>query len=313
MRALLTGATGYVGSYLLARLIERGDHVRILALPGTEAKLRDSDEVRLFPGSLADLNVLDRATRGASVVYHLGGLYPDSPITEMIRVNVDGSENLLRGSAKNRVRRLVYVSSAAVYRRAVRPFLWPIKENFPLRTFTRDNIGRYALTKIQAEDLVTRYHHNAGLEYVILRPTEIYGPPRRYFEQLIAKAAYHPRLALRESPRYGHMQWVHLTDFVNALLRAGSRPEAANHIFNIAGDELFTLRDLIPIVWRLIRSHNCSPNNSPVHTNLQTGVDLKFDSSKSKQILRFFPKMKLDHGLAPLVATVKRNYNGFSF
>jgi len=301
----MTGATGYVGPYVLDKLVQNGDDVRVLALPGTEAQLSHLDTVRVCSGSLDDLDVLARATRGVEVVYHLSGLYPDSPVRDIIRVNVGGTRNLLRASIAAGVRRVVYMSSVTVYKPTVLPRLQPINENFPLRTSTRGIFGHYGISKIGAEKLIKQFHMHHHIEYVVLRPTEIYGPPRWYFEHLISLVAHHPRLALSQSAYYGDMQWVHIRDLVNAVLLAGSMTIARNNIFNIAGAEGFTVQDLIPIVWKLMRRDNFWINCLSASSALNQKTRLKFDFSKARKILRFSPKISLEKGLRELVAEVK--------
>jgi nucleoside-diphosphate-sugar epimerase len=305
MHVLMTGATGYVGPYVLDKLVQDGDDVKVLALPGTEDQLSHHDAVRVFSGSLDDLDVLARATRGVEVVYHLSGLYPDSPVKDMIRVNVGGTRNLLQASVAAGVRRVVYISSVTVYKPTVGPRLQPINENFPLRTSSYGMFGHYGLSKIGAEKLIKQFHVHHNIEYVVLRPTEIYGPPRWYFENLIRLVAHHPRLALSQSAHYGDMQWVHIRDLVNAVLLAGSRTIARNNIFNITGAEGFTVKDLIPIVWKLMGRENCWIDSLSVSTALKEKTRLKFDFSKARKILKFNPKITLEKGLRELVAEVK--------
>lgn len=299
MRVLMTGATGFIGQHVLQKLITSGDEVRVLALPGTEKDLPHPRAVRVFRGSLDDTEVLSKAVRGVRTVYHLCSLYPQSPLSEMIRVNVDGTRNLLQAALRAGVRRFIYVSSSAVYEPAIdRRRL--ISENSPLRTSNRGSFGNYALTKIAAEKLIREYNSRHDLEYVILRPTEVYGPPRPYFEKLIKLIAYRPRIALSFSAYYGVMQWIHMNDFVDVVVTAGSISESPNDTFNIGGTEGFTVGDLIPIVWKLMGHETAWVENA-------ASRDLKyltFDLSKAREVLGFEAKIKLEQGLRALVMSV---------
>src|SRR5687767_1804624 len=139
MRVLLTGATGFVGTEVLEQLLDRGDEVRVLALPETVERLRDREHVEVVAGSLSDPGALDEAARNVEVVYHLAAIHLSalrasvSP-GDLRIVNVEGTGHLLRACAANAVRRVVFTSSAAVYNAAPWPFMWPIHETFPLRT-----------------------------------------------------------------------------------------------------------------------------------------------------------------------------------
>lgn len=105
MRVLLTGATGFIGSHVLDRLVARGDQVRVLALPETVEQVRYCAGVSIVAGSLSDRDLLAGAARETEVVYHLGGLLPGSPPEETRIVNTQGTENLLYGCVRGRVRR----------------------------------------------------------------------------------------------------------------------------------------------------------------------------------------------------------------
>src|SRR5215475_13158281 len=107
MRVLLTGATGLIGPCVLEHLLSRGDDVHVLALPETVLQVPRHDRVRVVAGSLAQNDRLGEATQGVEVVYHLGAMQLGSNPEDLIRVNVQGTGNLLRASVDNFVRRFV--------------------------------------------------------------------------------------------------------------------------------------------------------------------------------------------------------------
>src|SRR5215470_6055232 len=162
MRLLLTGATGLIGKHVLERLVQSGHTVRVLALPATVEQVPHHRRVKVSAGGLEDQRLLDKAAQGVSIVYHLAGLVPGCPPEDLIRVNVNGTRNLLRASLSARVRRFVFISSTAVY--APPDFLVErnIDESHPLRKKADGYLKHYAQSKIGAEKLILHCHHKFG-------------------------------------------------------------------------------------------------------------------------------------------------------
>jgi nucleoside-diphosphate-sugar epimerase len=303
MNVLLTGATGFIGAQVLERLVARGDVVRVLVRPETLAQpqkvkhVTQRDRVELVVGSLANRTELAKAAEGLEVVYHLAGLLP-RPHTkpeDLIRVNVHGTENLLQASVTGSIRRFLFISSVMVYDQT----LWHMTESLPLQAH-----GPYGKTKIAAENLISRYHRRPGLEYVILRPSPVYGLGMLYGDQLLGRILSHPRLAL--SRGMGRvMQWVHVNDVADAVLLAGTRPEAANNTFNVAGDETVTHRDLVAMVL-CIAGRGSWESLFPIRPRTRGNYPFKYDISKAGRLLGFTPKVRLKEGLAEIVAALDR-------
>jgi len=204
MRVLLTGATGFVGAETLEQLLNRGDEVRVLALADTVEKLRHRDRVDVVIGNLSDTDVLAAATRDVEVVYHLAAIHlsalrASADPGDLRIVNVEGTARLLRACGLNGVRRIAFTSSVAVYNAAPWPFMWPIHETYPMRTTGEDNLRNYALSKIEAEDLVRRAHQEQGIEVVVLRATAVYGPGAPWVERTIRALAANPASASRHT------------------------------------------------------------------------------------------------------------------
>jgi nucleoside-diphosphate-sugar epimerase len=300
MKVLLTGATGFIGSDVLDRLVKRGDSVRVLALPETVPQLRHRDSVHLIVGGFTDRELLAKATRGVEVVYHLGGLRPGYPPRELMSVNVEGTRNLLQAAVRARVRRLVFSSSTSVYDESSRPYMRPIAEEFPLRSSSDGVIGDYAQSKIEAENLIRRFHRQHGLEYVILRAPVVYGSGARLDKQVLTEVITRPWLALTRKAQIADMQWVHVHDMATAVILAGTQPKAANQIFNIAGGELFSFGNLTKIVWRTI-NYRREAQAFPYQSRSVDNHGLKYDLSKAIDLLGYTPRVKLDTGVEELL------------
>jgi nucleoside-diphosphate-sugar epimerase len=302
-RVLLTGATGFIGSNVVERLLEQEDRVRVFALEETAKDIRHSDRVEVVTGSLAEEGRLLQAAQGIETVYHLAALLPGSSLIDLRKVNVQGTENLLRACGRaGRVRRFVFTSSVAVYEGAFVPEDWPLTEVSSLRPQGPDRLRNYGRSKVAAESLVRQYAEDFGFEYAILRPATCYGVGSKYAEALIRQALANPRAS--DSPRTGlTMQLIHVRDLAEVIARAGSHPGAANEIFNLAGIEALTYRDIVTLIrrlWGLADRTMLRPNRSRIWQRYA----FAYDVTKAQRRLRFMPRVTMQEGLEELVAAV---------
>jgi dihydroflavonol-4-reductase len=173
MISLVTGASGFVGSHVARVLVERGEQVRVLVRPGSEARLPAGLAVERVRGDLRDPGSLETALRGADKVFHVAAdyrLWAPQP-EEIYESNVAGTRHLLRAALERRVHRFVYTSSVATI--AV-----PRKDHLPDETTQArldEMIGHYKRSKYLAEQEVLSAVRQ-GLPAVIVNPTTPVGP-----------------------------------------------------------------------------------------------------------------------------------------
>lgn len=178
-RVLIIGGAGFIGSHVVSELL-RTDVGEVLVYDNlTRGKLTNLGDsltdprCRIFPdgGDIRDTDVLGRAMQGVDGVVHLAAMWllhcKDYPRTAF-DVNVAGTFNVLEACVQNRVKRLVYSSSASVYGDAVEV---PMTEDHPF-----NNRNFYGATKIAGEAMCRAFHDRYGLSYVGLRYMNVYGP-----------------------------------------------------------------------------------------------------------------------------------------
>ncbi|MDX6518658.1 MAG: hypothetical protein QOF50_1504, partial [Gaiellaceae bacterium] len=165
----ITGGAGFLGLHLSRRLLADGHEVRSLDVaPLDDAELEQS--VTELRGDIRDPVRVRELCAGADVVVHAAAALPIQATRDSIRsVNVGGTENVVLAARESGVRRLILVSSTAVY--GV-PEKHPIEEDDPLV-----GVGHYGESKIDAERLV-RVANGGGLETVIIRPKTFIGAER---------------------------------------------------------------------------------------------------------------------------------------
>ena len=166
---LLTGASGFIGGHLAARLVRDGYQVRCLVRPTSDTAKLAGLGVELVHGDLTDPGSLPRAVEGCRYVIHCGAMVSDWALPHEIEaVNVAGTSSLLAASAQAAVQRFVHISSTDIYGHPGTPEV--TESHGPVRF-----ANWYAHTKRAAEGQV-RNAATAGMEAVILRPATVYGP-----------------------------------------------------------------------------------------------------------------------------------------
>jgi nucleoside-diphosphate-sugar epimerase len=239
MQAFVTGSTGFIGSHLTALLRAHGWRVRGLVRPGRDpARLHAAGAEAVF-GTLEDLPALTRACAGCDVVFHVAAaLGPNADAQALFRVNVGGTENVLRAAATAGVGRVVFTSSVAVYGEAAPE---GADEDTP-----PNPSGPYGESKVRAEALCLRYMAEHGLPVVILRPCFVYGPGDPYFLPTaisILRGGWFPVVDGGRLP----VDLVHVEDVANAHLLAATAPQAAGRAYNITDGRRRTLRELLEL------------------------------------------------------------------
>ncbi len=168
MNVLVTGATGFIGSHLVDVLRRRGDEVSALVRSTRRAARLVELGVQTVTGDLDDGEALALATRDRQVIYHLAGLVAARNEREFLRVNRDGTRNLVAAAQKNGRPRFVLVSSLAAGGPASPGR--PLSGDEPARP-----VSAYGRSKLAGEEVVRQ----SDLPYTVVRPPIVYGPRDR--------------------------------------------------------------------------------------------------------------------------------------
>ena len=227
----ISGGAGFLGLHLARRLIAAGDSVRTLdVVPLDDAELeRDVDERR---GDVRDLSQVRELVAGADVVVHAAAALPIQASRQAIRsVNVDGTENVLRASRDANVRRVVFISSTAVYGIPVKH---PIEEDDPLI-----GVGLYGESKIDAEALC----RVAAVETTIIRPKTFVGPERLGVFEILFDWIREGRRIYILGKGHNRYQLLAVEDLVDAVVGAAKERAAAGETFNVGAREFGTVRE----------------------------------------------------------------------
>jgi UDP-glucose 4-epimerase len=178
-KVLVIGGAGFIGSFVVSELL-KSNVGRVVIYDnfarGNSSNLSESlkdTRCEIYPngGDVRDIDTLNDAMAGCDGVVHLAAMWllhcKDFPRTAF-HVNIEGTFNVLEACVQNKIKRLVYSSSASVYGDAAEV---PMTENHPF-----NNKNFYGATKIAGEAMCRAYHDRYGLSYVGLRYMNVYGP-----------------------------------------------------------------------------------------------------------------------------------------
>jgi dihydroflavonol-4-reductase len=224
----VTGATGFLGSHLVERLVARGDRVRCLVRGTSRVEQLDRLGVELATAPLEDPDALRAAVEGADVVFHVAGLIKALHAREYVDVNVVGTRNVARAcaTASSRPRRLVLVSSQAAG--------GPGLPRRPRREDDRPRpVSAYGQTKLGAEREALAVADR--LEVAIARPSTVDGPRDEALRPLFRVVSHGIAPALSADPA---ISLIHVRDLVDLLLVLAEHPSAVGRAYFAAGPAL---------------------------------------------------------------------------
>lgn len=298
-RALVTGGAGFIGSHLTARLLAEGWQVRVLdnLNSGAEANICAlPGDLELMHGDIRDVSACRTACSGVDSVFHMAALASVvGSIADPLHsheVNLGGMLNMLTAARDADVRRFVFSSSAAIYGNA---------ESLPT---TEDQSyepqSPYATHKACGEFYCKNFYNLYGLETVILRYFNVFGPRQTLNSGYAAVVPLFIQAALegRSPTIFGDgrqtRDFVYVGNVVAANLLAATQKGAAGATFNVAGGAGLSLLELVSYLEEFAgRSLN------PVFQPERVG-EIKHsvaDVTRAQNLLGFTPEVSVAEGL----------------
>jgi nucleoside-diphosphate-sugar epimerase len=233
----VTGASGFAGSRLLARLAQEKRTVR--ALVRNTSNLSDISDFhpQLVYGDVGDPEAVDRFVEGCDAVYHVAALYREAavPDSEYFRVNLKGTENVVKSCLKHRVKKLVHCSTIGVLGHIVDP---PADETTPYAPG-----DAYQRSKCEGEKLVLRFCREEGLPAAVVRPAAIYGPGDTRLLKLFRLIASGRFVMIGSGKVYYHLAYI--DNLVDGFLLAGDSDRSVGQVYIVADERYVPLWNLV--------------------------------------------------------------------
>ena len=233
-RVLVTGASGFLGRRLVARLCESGWQVRALTRRESQAGFLHSLGAEPVIGDVGKLDSLRPAFAGVDAVIHAAADTGGNPDAGR-QITIGGTRNILELCTEHRVSKLVYISSCSVYGTAALAEHDIITEDGPLEPAPAQR-GPYSWAKYQAEQLVLNYMREGGAAIVCLRPGTIYGVGGELFTPMLGFGFKRKIFALIGDGRFV-LPLVYVDNLVDAIMLSLERPESVGRIYNVVDAE----------------------------------------------------------------------------
>lgn len=307
-RVLVTGGAGFIGSNLVRRLLREGAYVRVFDNFSTGKRsniasiIKDSRTNRLevFEGDLRDFALILEATLGIDLVYH------EAALPSVIRsvkapnttndVNIAGTLNLLEACKVHKVNRVIYASSSSIYGDS---------EELPKRESMLPNPkSPYAVSKIAGEYYMRVFHHLYGIETVILRYFNVYGPsqdPTSEYSGVISKfiTAF---ISGGQITIYGDGEQTRDFTYVDDVVEANilvANATVSGEVFNVAGGKRYSLNQMLAILKEIFKKED----QKATYTQPRPG-DVKHsqaDIQRVREALGYHAKVNFEEGLKSTV------------
>ncbi|HEX4635443.1 MAG TPA: NAD-dependent epimerase/dehydratase family protein [Rhizomicrobium sp.] len=299
-KLLVTGGAGFIGSHLCEGLLARGHQVRVLdnLVYGRRDDLPAG--VEFIQGDIRDPATCRRAADGMEGIFHCAAMSRSGPSQDQIDVctqsNITGTQNMLLAARDAGVQRFIYSGSSTYYgNRAV-----PHREGV-----SPDLLNIYGLTKKVGEDYCLLFAKNFGLDCVVLRYFNVYGPrqPETGAYALVLGIFLHRLAEGKALEIHGdgrqRRDFVHVRDVVAANILAYERAGdegVRGEIFNVGSGESLSVKELADRI-----------SSSQVHTAARKGdaAATLADISKIKTRLGWSPEISFADGLKELITLTK--------
>ncbi len=253
MKALVTGAGGFIGSHLTELLTERGFEVKALVRYSSQDRWGWLDyvktDVEVIRGDIRDFDSVKKMVEDVDVIFHLAALIGipysyETPIA-YIRTNVEGTYNILEAAKMSgKISRIVHVSSSEVYGTAQ---YIPIDEKHPYNPQSP-----YAATKVAADMLVLTYYRSFDLPVTIVRPFNTFGPRqslRAVIPTIITQTIKNGvvRLGNLSTKR----DFLYVKDTVRGIIEVGLHEKTIGDVFNIGTGRSFAISEVVDMVSKI--------------------------------------------------------------
>jgi nucleoside-diphosphate-sugar epimerase len=313
MKVLITGSNGFIGSHLIERLLAH--HYQIICFCRKTSNLQWINDlpVELAYGDVSDFQSLVSNISGLDFVYHLGGTLRANRPDEYLKINVDGTKNLLEACRRNspNLRRFIYVSSQAA--------AGPSRNGSPI---TEDDlpspVSLYGKSKLLAEQVV--FDYSKYFPVTIIRPPAVYGPRDDDILQFFKYIKFGIKPVMGNPQK--NVTLIYVLELIRGIQLAAEHPEAENELFFMADHKYYTWKDILDTIASVMNKKAimvCVPDfivgvmaaisektarvfNKVAVFNQDKTLEMKqkywlLDCTKAGQKLGFTPQISLQQGL----------------
>jgi nucleoside-diphosphate-sugar epimerase len=234
MKALVTGATGFIGSHLVDELLNRGYEVSCLVRKTSNTRWLEGLNIENVEGDCSDRDSLNQCVRGKEYIFHLAGLTKTYNKKDFYAVNTQGTENIIEAVRRYNptIKRFLHLSSLSAF--------GPKTGNsLPCESHTPRPVSDYGKSKLMSETALLKY--SDSIPITILRPSAVYGPRDREF------FLFFRFIKRRILPYWGNgsTSLIYIDDLINAILLAVEQEKAAGNKYFLSDGIVYSHNELI--------------------------------------------------------------------
>jgi len=321
MSVLVTGGMGAIGAFVARNLVERGLEPVLYSRHKNTVLISDIlDRVIIVEGDILDLDKLAKTINKYRVerIIHAAAMLSreceDNPVMA-VRVNVEGTANVLEAAVRSDVKRVVYASAKGVYNEAKgeygHPTYKPINEDYPAEA----NMGFYGLTKLLGERLGFQYQQVYGIDFIALRFSSTYGPGKMLGRRASSPMTIHGRIienAMLGKPtrhsqgREQKDDFIYYKDVANGVVLACTVENLTHRVFNIGSGYGSTLLELANAVKKIYPKADIEIGPGLNFFKIDHNVYNVYDISRAKRELGFSPQYDIEDGVKDYIETLRR-------
>lgn len=312
MKALVTGAAGFIGSHLVEYLVSKGIEVRAFVRYNSRNNwgwLEESsvkEKIEVYTGDIRDYDSVKDAMKDVDVVFHLAALIgiPYSYVSPLayIKTNVEGTYNVLQAARELHIQRVVHTSTSEVYGTAQ---YVPINEKHPINPQSP-----YAATKSGADQLALTFYRSFGLPVSVIRPFNTFGP--RQSARAVIPTIITQILAGKKKIKLGNLDTTrdmnYVLNTVEGFWHVGLHESSVGEVINLGSGREISIGNLANLIAGLIGEkieievdlQRIRPEKSEVER-------LLCDSTKARELTGWKPRYSLEEGLKATISWLKEH------
>ncbi len=324
MKCLVTGGAGFIGSHLIEQLLSKGNNdvwtIDDLSTGSKEniSHLLNNPRFHFYQGSVLDEKLLQKLIDRCEIVYHLaaavGVKYVMNNLIKSMRINIEGTENILRIASRDK-KRVLITSSSEIYGK---------NENYPFNEESDRILGpptklrwSYSSSKAIDEFLAIAYHKEKELPIVIVRLFNVSGPRQTGAYGMVIPRFINQALSGEPITVYGDgnqvRSFIHVKDAVQGLISLMESESTDGEIFNLGSPEAITISRLAHTVKRLTGSESEIKYIPYAQIYDDSFEDLRYrvpDISKISKVIGFKPTKSLEGILGDVIEYYKKKVDG---